>query len=114
MSAALDATLRAVADPTRRKILGLLEAGPQRAGDIAVQFPRLSRPAVSRHLRVLRKAGLVGEAPPTSDSDAREVWYIARPEPLYKVEQWVAHYRRFWRDRLDDLAGLAERRKQSP
>ena len=111
MPAGLDTTLRAVADPTRREILSLVESTPLRAGDIAVRFPRLSRPAVSRHLRVLREAGLVGEAPPPRDHDAREVWYIARPEPLHKVEQWVAHYRGFWRDRLDDLAGLAERRR---
>lgn len=111
MPAVLDTTLRAVSDPTRREILGLLAAGPQRAGDIALHFPRLSRPAVSRHLRVLREAGLVGEVPPQPAEDAREVWYAASPVPLREIEQWVAHYRRYWRDKLYDLADLVERRK---
>jgi DNA-binding transcriptional ArsR family regulator len=111
-----DRPYQALADGTRRELLELLAAaGPLRAGDIAQRFPRISRPAVSRHLRVLREAGFVeAERPvspagtPPTDTDGRELWYRARPEPLAEVERWMARYRAYWSSALDDLARLAE------
>ncbi len=111
MTVALDTTLKAVADPTRREILALLAQHPLRAGDIARHFHRLSRPAVSRHLRVLREAGLVSGSHPTEQSDEREIWYAAQPATLREVEQWVAHYRRYWESRLDVLEDLVKRKR---
>ncbi|MBX3148447.1 MAG: winged helix-turn-helix transcriptional regulator [Gemmatimonadales bacterium] len=87
----------AIADPTRRAILDALREGPLAAGDIANLFP-VSRPAVSRHLRVLRQAGLLRER-----RVAQSRIYALDPEPLQRVEQWLSHYRVFWAARLMDL-----------
>jgi DNA-binding transcriptional ArsR family regulator len=108
---------QALADPTRRAVLELLASGgPLRAGDIAAHFARLSRPAVSRHLRVLREAGLIepvaasaAAAATEPGADRRAVWYRAEPAPLAEVEGWVRRYRAYWSDRLDELARLTER-----
>lgn len=80
----------AIADPTRRAILDSLRIKERPAGEIAALFP-VSRPAVSKHLRVLRTAGLVRER-----RVARSRLYSLAPEPLREVEQWLEHYRVFW------------------
>jgi len=103
----LDTRLRAIADPTRRAILDLLvERGPQRAGDIAGAFPDLARPGISKHLRVLRAAELIGEI---EAEDGRERRYQFRVEALLLVKQWLARYEAYWNERLDALQELVER-----
>lgn len=87
----------ALADPTRRKIVDLLAAGELDAGAIAAHFP-VSRPAISRHLRVLREAGLV-----TSHPDGQRRVYVLQPQALEEIDTWLARYRRFWADRIDAL-----------
>ena len=80
----------AIADPTRRAILDALRTGEQSAGDLASLFP-VSRPAVSRRLRVLRRAGLVRER-----AASRSRLYALEAAPLHDVEQWLEHCRVFW------------------
>lgn len=87
----------ALADPTRRRVLELLSEQDLSAGEIAAAFT-VSRPAVSRHLRVLREAGLVRA---TRDSQRRV--YGLDPAPLREIDAWLDRYRRFWPDRLDAL-----------
>lgn len=87
----------AIADPTRRAILDLLRAGPLSAGELARRFP-VSRPAVSRHVRVLRDAGLVRQS-----RDAQTRRYALDPVPLAAVDRWLNDYRVFWGARLHDL-----------
>jgi len=87
----------ALADPTRRRILELLVAGDVPAGELAEQFP-VSRPAVSRHLRVLREAGLVEVR-----VDGQRRVYSLDPRPLAELDAWLAPYRQFWSQRLDAL-----------
>jgi DNA-binding transcriptional ArsR family regulator len=87
----------ALADPTRRRIIELLAGGERTAGDLADQFP-VSRPAVSRHLRVLRECGLVRYR-----GDAQRRLYTLDPTPLAAVDAWLARYRGFWTQRLDAL-----------
>lgn len=105
---------RAISDHTRRKILDLLrDAGPLRAGDIASHFARISRPAVSKHLRILRQARLVDEVP-----EGRERWYRLNPQPLREMyEGWLRHYETFWTERLETLKRVVEederRRKEA-
>lgn len=96
---------RAISDPTRRRILDLLrDAGPLRAGEIAGRFPKISRPAVSKHLGILRRASLVRER-----RDGREHWYHLDPQPLREVyEGWIRSYETFWTERLQTLKRIAE------
>ena len=89
--------LAALADPTRREIVALLAAGEQAAGQLAGRFP-VSRPAISRHLRVLREAGLVR----VRVEGQRRV-YALDPGPLSELDAWLAPYRRLWAQRLDAL-----------
>jgi DNA-binding transcriptional ArsR family regulator len=86
-----------LAEPTRRRILDLLRVQPRPVGEIVDALP-LSQPGVSKHLRVLREAGLV-EARPVAQ---RRV-YAIRPEPLAEVDAWLAPYREMWAGRLDAL-----------
>jgi DNA-binding transcriptional ArsR family regulator len=88
----------ALSDPTRRRILELLaEDGELPAGALAAEFP-VSRPAVSRHLRVLREHGLVR----VRDEAQRRI-YSLDPAPLEELDEWLGRYRRFWSQRLDAL-----------
>jgi DNA-binding transcriptional ArsR family regulator len=87
----------ALTDPTRRRIVELLAENELEAGDIAARFP-ISRPAVSRHLRVLRETGLVRVR-----ADAQRRLYSLDPAPLAELDAWLERYRRFWSDRLDAL-----------
>lgn len=94
----------AISDPTRRRILDLLKAGgPLRAGELAGHFPDISRPAVSKHLRVLRSAHLVSQ-----EARGREVWYRLEALPLSQVDRWLQDYEAFWQDRLAKLKQAAE------
>ncbi|UYN89341.1 MAG: winged helix-turn-helix transcriptional regulator [Anaerolineales bacterium] len=102
------AAFQAISDGTRRRILdALLATGPLRAGELAQRFPRISRPAVSKHLRVLRSSRLV-----LAERRGRELWYRVDPAPLAGVEQWVQKYAAFWEERLQALKDAAE--AQSP
>jgi len=87
----------ALADPTRTKIVEALARRDLTAGEIAARFP-VSRPAVSRHLRVLRKARLV-----RSRGEAQRRVYSLNPEALDEVERWLARCREMWNRRLDAL-----------
>jgi DNA-binding transcriptional ArsR family regulator len=87
----------AIADPTRRRILDLLSRGELEAGLISAEFS-VSRPAISRHLRVLREADLVDVR-----IDAQRRVYRLRAEPFAQIDDWLSRYRRFWTDRLDAL-----------
>jgi DNA-binding transcriptional ArsR family regulator len=88
---------RAIADPTRRAILDRLRAGPANAGTLAADF-RASRPAVSKHLRVLREARLVVDT-----RIGRERVYAVNPLPLQSVAGWLEGYRSFWQASLTKL-----------
>jgi DNA-binding transcriptional ArsR family regulator len=89
--------LEALADPTRRQIVELLAERDRDAGEIASHF-QVSRPAVSRHLRVLREHGLV-----RSRGEAQRRIYSLDPGPLEEIDAWLARYRVFWANRLDAL-----------
>ena len=88
---------RAIADPTRRAILDRLRAGPANAGALAADF-QSSRPAISKHLRVLREARLVVDT-----RLGRERLYRIDPLPLQRVAGWLEGYRSFWQSSLDRL-----------
>jgi DNA-binding transcriptional ArsR family regulator len=102
----VDATLAALADPTRRRIVELLRERPRRAGELAAEFA-VTGPAVSRHLRVLRRSGLVEER--GIDADARVRVYQLRPEPLVGLRAWVDQVQAFWSDQLDAFRQHVER-----
>jgi DNA-binding transcriptional ArsR family regulator len=87
----------AIAEPHRREILDLLREGERPAGEL-VERLALSQPGVSKHLKVLREAGLV-----TVRADGKRRLYALRAEPLAAVDVWLARYRAFWSERLDDL-----------
>ena len=91
------ATFAVVAEPTRRRILDLLRERARSVGELVDQLG-LSQPGVSKHLRVLREAGLVAVR-----RDAQRRWYELRPEPLEEIDDWLEPYRRLWADRLDAL-----------
>jgi DNA-binding transcriptional ArsR family regulator len=84
-------------DPSRRQILDLLRVEERSVGQL-VEALGLSQPGVSKHLRVLREAGLVSVR-----VDAQRRVYGLDPRPLAEVDKWLAPYRRYWADRLDDL-----------
>src|SRR3712207_1994930 len=89
--------LAALADHVRRELVALLAHGEVAAGDLADRFP-VSRPAVSRHLRVLREAGLV-----TSRAEGKRRLYALDPRPLREIDDWLEPYRDLWARRLDAL-----------
>lgn len=99
-----DAVFRALADPTRRRILGLLRGCRRTVGELAGNF-QTSRPAISRHLRVLRAAGLV-VARRRGTARICEL----KPQPLRTVDAWLQDYRAFWRATLRDLKRYVEER----
>lgn len=96
--------LEALVDPTRRRIVELLAMGERTAGDLAAEFD-VSRPAVSRHLRVLREHGLVQVR-----RDAQRRIYSIDPRPLAELDAWLERYRHFWETRLDALDAHLRRR----
>src|SRR5208282_163754 len=97
-----EATFQALADPTRRAVLDLLRRGSQPAGEIAGAFS-VSRPAISKHLRLLRRAHLVRE-----HREGRNRVYQLNPEPLRAVDSWIEQYRAFWSANLTSLKGFVE------
>jgi len=97
-----EATFQALADPTRRAVLDLLRRGAQPAGQIAEVFP-VSRPAISKHLRLLRRAHLVRE-----HRQGRHRVYQLNPQPLRAVDSWIEQYRQFWSASLTNLKAFVE------
>lgn len=97
MTSALDRTLAALADPHRRRVVDQLSRGPRRAGDLA-RDAGLTPPAMSRHLRALRRAGLVEETHP--EFDARVRIYRLRPEPMAELRAWLELAERGWAGQL--------------
>jgi DNA-binding transcriptional ArsR family regulator len=93
----LDRVYGAIADPTRRAILGMLAKGEVKVGTLADRFP-ISFNGVSKHVKVLEQAGLVRRK-----VRGREHWLRLRPEPLRDASHWLEHYREFWETRLDAL-----------
>lgn len=93
----MHAALQALAEPNRMAILTLLRDGERPAGDLVDALP-ISQPAVSKHLGILRAAGLV-----TVRKDAQRRLYRLNPAPLAELDAWLEPYRRFWTDRLDAL-----------
>ena len=105
----LSLTLSALADPTRRAILARLSQGEASVGDLAAPFD-MSLPAVSKHLKVLEKAGLISQG-------RRAQWRPCKLEaaPLREAADWLESYRRFWDQSLDRLDGyLRELQKGNP
>ena len=88
----------AVSEPHRRRVLDLLARGERSAGELVEAFPALTQPAVSRHLRVLREAGLVEVRP-----EAQRRIYALKPEALVPLDEWIERYRHFWSGQLDAL-----------
>jgi DNA-binding transcriptional ArsR family regulator len=97
----------AIADPTRRAILGLLARGEVNVGSLADQFP-ISLNGVSKHVKVLERAGLVERS-----VRGREHWLRLQAEPLREAARWLAHYRAFWDSRLDALETLLVRQQRT-
>jgi DNA-binding transcriptional ArsR family regulator len=97
-----ESTFQALSDPTRRAVLDLLRRGSQPAGQIAEAFP-VSRPAISKHLRLLRRAHLVRE-----HREGRNRVYELNPEPLRAVDSWIEQYRVFWVANLNSLKSFVE------
>lgn len=93
----MESSFAIVAEPNRRAILGLLLGSERSVGDIERQL-RLPQPSVSKHLRVLRKAGFV-----QSRVEAQRRVYSLRPEPLMELDAWLEPFRRFWSKHVDAL-----------
>jgi DNA-binding transcriptional ArsR family regulator len=93
----VESVFEIIAEPNRRAILSLLVSSQQSVGEIERQL-RMTQPAVSKHLRVLRDAGFV-----ESTVDAQRRLYRLKPEPLQEVDAWLAPFRRFWSAHLDAL-----------
>jgi DNA-binding transcriptional ArsR family regulator len=95
-----------LAEPHRRRILDLLRAGERPVGDLVADLG-LSQPAVSKHLRVLREAGLVSVR-----GDAQRRFYRLDAQPLRELDEWLEPYRALWNDSLDALEAHLDRRPQ--
>ncbi len=99
-------TFDALADPSRRRTLDLLRERPRSVGEL-VGLLNMSQPGVSKHLRVLREAGLVSVR-----QDAQRRWYTLRPEPLAEIDAWLEPYRKLWGNRLDALERYLDEKKE--
>lgn len=97
LDSTLDHVYGAIADPTRRAILGLLVRGDTTVGALADKFP-ISLNGVSKHVKVLERAGLVERR-----VAGREHWLTLNPRPLGAASRWLEHYREFWEARLEAL-----------
>jgi DNA-binding transcriptional ArsR family regulator len=104
---AMETTLQVIADPRRKAILDLLRDGELPVGQL-VERLGLSQPLVSKHLRVLKEAGLVQVR-----GDAQRRLYRIRPQPLAEVDAWLASYRELWATSLDRLEQHLERRRNA-
>jgi DNA-binding transcriptional ArsR family regulator len=103
----MDAVLHALSDESRRTVLEVLRDHPATVSELADLLP-IARPGVSRHLRVLREAGLVDV-----QQDAQWRVYRLRPEPLAEVDEWLGRYRALWERRLDALHTEVARGKRT-
>ena len=103
----VESVFEIIAEPNRRAILSLLVASEQSVGEIERQL-RMTQPAVSKHLRVLRDAGFV-----ESTVDAQRRLYRLKPGPLQQVDAWLAQFRRFWSAHIDALERHLERMDQA-
>src|SRR6187549_667326 len=92
----------ALADPTRRRILDLLRERPHLVGELVTSLTQ-SQPLISKHLRVLREAGLVRVR-----QDAQRRWYELNPTPLAEIDAWLGTYRHLWAERYDRLDNLLD------
>ena len=104
----MPAALTALAEPTRREILRLLLEEPRSVGELAAAL-HANQPSTSKHLRVLREAGVV-----TVRAEAQRRWYELRPEPLAAIDDWLAPYRWMWADRLDTLGRHLDTMEDDP
>jgi DNA-binding transcriptional ArsR family regulator len=102
------AVLDVLAEPNRRRILDLVRDRPRPVGELVKELG-LTQPGTSKHLRVLREAGLVEVRP-----DGRRRLYALRPEPLAELDAWLAPYRRLWSARLDALERHLDATKEEP
>jgi DNA-binding transcriptional ArsR family regulator len=100
-------TLQVLGDPSRQAILELLRDGERPVGELVEHLP-LSQPAVSKHLRVLKDAGIV-----EARIEAQRRFYRIRPEPLAELDSWLAGYRRLWTGHLDRLEQHLERGRKT-
>jgi DNA-binding transcriptional ArsR family regulator len=100
-----EATLDLLSDPTRRTVVRLLSERPHQAGELA-SAAGVSRPAMSRHLRLLSERGMVEHQRP--DEDGRGRLYRLRPEPFAELQAWLARLSRMWQGELEAFARLAE------
>ncbi|MDO8902751.1 MAG: metalloregulator ArsR/SmtB family transcription factor [Phenylobacterium sp.] len=105
MSAALDRTLAALADPHRRQVIDLLRERPRPAGELA-RAVGLSAPAMSRHLKTLRQTGLVEESHPAFDARVRI--YALRPQPMVELMSWLEESEKLWSAQLMALKAHLE------
>lgn len=96
-------TFAALADPTRRQVLDLLSRRERAAGELGAAFPGVSQPGMSRHLRVLREAGLVRVR-----DEGRHRLYSLRWEGLASVDAWISKYRGYWETELDSLESFLD------
>ena len=102
----MESAFAIIAEPSRRAILSLLASSERSVGDIEERL-RLPQPSVSKHLRVLREAGLV-----ESRVDAQRRLYRIKPEPLMEIDSWLAPFRRFWSVHIDALERHLDRMNQ--
>ena len=105
----VDGTLAALADPTRRGVVDLLRRRPRAAGELAEAL-EVSAPALSRHLRVLRKRSLIEEE--RDESDFRLRIYRLRPEPFAELQDWLRQVEGFWGEQLGAFRQHVERKKK--
>ena len=110
MSGNLEDTFLALGDPARLHVVRLLRKRPRRSGEIAAALS-MSRPTTSRHLGVLRRAGLVEEA--TLEDDARSREYRLRPEPFSRMRTWLDEVEAFWGEQLDGFRDHVEKKYSS-
>jgi DNA-binding transcriptional ArsR family regulator len=103
----LDSVYAAIADPTRRAILGTLARGEAQVTELAGRFP-MSLNGVSKHIKVLERAGLVNRA-----VRGRQHWLRVNPSPLRDAARWLEHYQAFWEARLDALEALLVERRSA-
>jgi len=104
----METSFAIIAEPNRRAILGLLAVSEQSVGEIERRL-RMPQPSVSKHLRVLRDAGLV-----ESRVEAQRRVYRVRPEPLLEIDAWLAPFRRFWTAHVDALERHLDLMEKSP
>jgi DNA-binding transcriptional ArsR family regulator len=100
-------TFSAVADPTRRAMLDLLVEHERSAGELVSAFPDISQPAVSKHLRILKDAGLVNMR-----VHAQQRIYTLQPRGLAELDAWIAKYKVFWSESLDALEKYLSKKEE--